>query len=173
MAKELLGRFLIREWKDGKKEKLKIIETEAYEGFEDKASHASRGKTARNSPMFAEAGTIYVYFTYGMHYMLNIVCGPKNHPSAVLIRGITHPQPLSYIKRGEKTKNINLSGPGRLTKYLKIDKTFNNQKLGKKIGLWIKSPKQNTKIRILKTPRVGVAYAGPAWSRKLYRFVLK
>ena len=95
MAKELLGRFLIREWKDGKKEKLKIIETEAYEGFEDKASHASRGKTARNSPMFAEAGTIYVYFTYGMHYMLNIVCGPKNHPSAVLIRGITHPQPLS------------------------------------------------------------------------------
>jgi DNA-3-methyladenine glycosylase len=165
VAKDLLGKFLCRKL-NGKVEKFKIVETEAYEGFTDKASHASRGKTLRNSPMFEEAGTIYVYFTYGMHYMLNIVCGDKGHPSAVLIRGIE-----------------GVVGPGRLTKYLNVDKTLNNQKLGKKVGLWIESlPTQIShgrnksvyaeKTKILKTPRIGVDYSGPIWSKKLWRFVL-
>ena len=159
MAKDLIGKYLVRVV-DGKKEVCKIIETEAYEGFKDKASHASRGKTPRNSPMFDKPGTIYVYFTYGMHWMLNIVCGKKGHPAAVLIRGVE-----------------DCIGPGRLTKKLKIDKSLNGKMLGKKSGLWISAyaegPGETRKIEILKTPRVGVDYAGPIWSKKLYRFVLK
>src|SRR4051812_3049610 len=87
VSKDLLGKYLVR--RIGKKTLIfKIIETEAYEGPDDKASHASRGQTPRNIPMFGNPGTIYVYFTYGMHWMLNIVCGKKGHPAAVLIRGI-------------------------------------------------------------------------------------
>ena len=172
VAKELVGKYLIR--KIGTKvEKYKIVETEAYEGFRDKASHASYGKTLRNNPMFEKPGTIYVYFTYGMHWMLNIVCGKKGHPAAVLIRGID-----------------DCSGPARLTKKLEINKNLNAKMLGKKTGLWIEKSipsdislklknknKQiediSSKLKIIKTPRIGVDSAGPVWSKKLYRFVLE
>ena len=87
VAKELLGKCLVR--RIGKK-KLRVIitEVEVYDGFRDKASHASRGKTKRNELMFGDAGHWYVYFTYGMHWMLNIVTRKKDYPAAVLIRGI-------------------------------------------------------------------------------------
>lgn len=185
VAKDLIGKLLCRRLHDGKIEKWKIVETEGYEGFNDKASHASRGKTPRNSPMFEEAGTIYVYFTYGMHYMLNIVCGPKDHPSAVLVRGVStspqnfqKPHPSRYARtlplagEGKQERKLNLIGPARLTKFLQIDKSLNNKKLGKESGLWIESPKDITKLKIIKTPRIGVDYSGEIWSKKLYRFVL-
>ena len=184
VAKELLGCFLCT-----KKGKFRIVETEAYEGIKDKASHASRGKTERNEVMFEGAGTIYIYFTYGMHWMLNIVCGPKGHPGAVLIRGITASPPSVPLPLLVKEKGViqkpDLSGPARLTKYLEIDKRLNNQKLGKKVGLWMEENTDCPKIRgrakmvnqqksiITRTPRIGVAYAGPIWSQKKWRFVLK
>ena len=185
VAQDLLGKILVRKL-NGKVQKFKIIETEAYEGLDDKASHASRGKTLRNAPMFAEAGTIYVYFTYGIHYMLNIVCGPKGHPSAVLIRGIAllnnssslaslGPSLTTREGKNHKQKQLNLIGPARLTKYLEIDKTLNNKKLGKSSGLWIESPKLkigNSKLKIIRTPRIGIDSSGPIWSQKLLRFVL-
>lgn len=132
-----------------------IIETEAYDGFEDKASHASRGETPRNKVMFGEAGVWYVYFVYGMHHMLNIVTGAKGYPSAVLIRGVE-----------------GISGPARLTKALGIDRAMNEQKAERKSGLWIEDrgvivPKN----RIERTPRIGVAYAGEEWAEKPWRFV--
>ena len=158
VAKDLLGKYLVR--KVGNKiSQHKIIEVEAYGGLNDKASHASRGKTERNSPMFGEAGTIYVYFTYGMHWMLNIVCREKGYPAAVLIRGLE-----------------DVSGPARLTKKLKIDKKLNRLKLGKKTGLWFVAStathrEGGKKIKYIRTPRIGVAYAGE-WAQKPYRFVL-
>ena len=155
VAKDLLGKYLVRKI-GGKIEKYKIIETEAYEGVKDKASHASRGQTERNTPMFGQSGTIYVYFTYGMHWMLNISCGKKGHPAAVLIRGVE-----------------DCNGPGRVTKKLKIDRKLNGKLLGKKSGLWIKVIGNSEKLKILKTPRIGINSAGPIWSKKLYRFVLK
>lgn len=166
MACDLLGKYLVR--KRGEKvEKFIITEVEAYDGFKDKASHASRGKTLRNAPMFGEAGRWYVYFTYGIHYMLNIVTGPKNYPAAVLIRGV---------------KGIN--GPGCLTKQLKIDKKFNNKSASLKTSLWIAASTESERvslqkafrsgnIKIKKTPRVGVAYAGTIWSKKKWRFDIK
>mgnify|MGYP001563591623 FL=1 len=101
VARELLGKCLVRKV-NGKIFKERITETEAYVGSHDLACHSSRGKTARNEIMFREAGTIYIYFTYGMHWMLNIVTEEKGFPAAVLIRS---------------TENI--TGPARLTKALK------------------------------------------------------
>jgi len=149
----------------------KIVETEAYEGVNDKASHASRGETARNKVMFGPSGRWYVYFTYGMHYMLNIVCGRKGYPAAVLIRGIIG-------EEGEK-----IIGPARLTKKFNVDKSFNGKKASRETRLWIEAHTSKThdrrflmygkKLKIMKTPRIGVDYSGPIWSNKLYRFVLK
>src|SRR3989338_10263905 len=103
VAQDLLGKFLVR--KIGNKEITSmIIEVEAYDGFKDKASHASKGRTLRNEVMFGEAGRWYVYLIYGMYWMLNIVTGPKDYPAAILIRGV-----------------VDASGPGRLTKFFKIN----------------------------------------------------
>lgn len=86
VARNLLGKVLVRRYR-GKTSAYVITEVEAYDGPQDKASHAYRGKTARNAPMFGEAGCWYVYFVYGMYWMLNIVTGPKKYPAAILIRG--------------------------------------------------------------------------------------
>jgi DNA-3-methyladenine glycosylase len=152
VAENLLGKFLVRGGKV-----YMITEVEAYDGFEDKASHASRGETPRNTVMFREAGVWYVYFVYGMHHMLNIVTGAKGYPAAVLIRGVE-----------------GISGPARLTKALGVDRKMNEQKAEPEGGLWIEDcgiiiPKN----RIEKTPRIGVAYSGEEWAGKPWRFVLK
>lgn len=156
VAKELLGKYLVR--RQGARDiPLMITEVEAYDGPNDKACHASCGKTERNKVMFSEGGKWYVYFTYGMHWMLNIVTGPQNYPAAVLIRGTDK-----------------VAGPGRLTKYLKIDKKFNGALANKKNGLWIED--RGCKIKaseILKGPRVGVDYSGPVWTKKLWRFYIR
>lgn len=154
VARELLGKYLVRKV-DGKPVAYKIVETEAYDGDGDMACHAARGKTARNAPMFEKAGTIYVYFTYGMHWMLNIVCRESGFPAAVLIRGVE-----------------GISGPARLTKALGIDKQLNGKTLGKNTGLWIEDLCEPSPKRISCTPRIGVDYAGK-WAKKKWRFVLE
>ena len=175
VAEELLGKFLVR--KIGKKEiACMITETESYDGPNDKASHAHKGRTPRTEVMFGPAGRLYVYFCYGMHHMLNVVTGPQDYPAAVLIRGAKQPPfklPTSDLPAG-KAGIHSLDGPGKLTKYLKINKSLNGEKAEKRSGVWF----ENRGVRIkksdvLKTPRVGVAYAGPVWSKKKMRFVLK
>lgn len=153
VARELIGCYLVR--KQGTNvEKFIITETEAYDGIDDLACHASKGRTKRTEIMFGEAGYLYVYLVYGMHWMLNIVTGPKDYPSAVLIRGVSGYQ-----------------GPAKLTKRLNITGKLNGQKLGEEI--WIERVEEKiAKEKILQTPRVGVEYAGPIWSKKEWRFVL-
>lgn len=154
VAKDLLGKFLVRKVSE-KEIALVIVEVEAYDGFKDKSSHASRGKTLRNAVMFGPAGYFYVYFTYGMHWMLNVVTGEKDYPAAILIRGAGK-----------------ISGPARLTKFMKIDKRLNGQKAGKKTGLWFESRDVQVNSKIIKrTSRIGVAYAGTVWANKNYRFI--
>ncbi|MEK7657580.1 MAG: DNA-3-methyladenine glycosylase [Patescibacteria group bacterium] len=155
IAKNLLGKFLVR--RIGEKEiALMIAEVEVYDGFSDKASHASRGITEKNKIMFDKAGNWYVYFTYGMHWMLNLVVGPENYPAAVLIRGTDK-----------------ISGPARITKYLKIDGKFNGKSANKKTGLWIEDRGVKIKLSKIKSAkRIGVDYAGSYWSRRKLRFYL-
>jgi len=155
VARELLGKYLVRKIRN-REVALKITEVEAYDGLKDKASHASRGKTERNTPMFGPAGRFYVYFVYGIHWMLNIVTGKKGFPAAILIRSTAE-----------------ISGPARLTKILRIGKSFNGKPALSKSGLWFENRGEIIhRGEIKKTPRIGVAYAGPVWSKKPYRFVL-
>ena len=164
VAKELIGKYLVRKYYSTSHKryvvaKEKITEVEAYVGPHDLACHSSKGRTKRCEPMFGKAGTIYVYFTYGIHWMLNIVTEEKDFPAAVLIRGTEH-----------------VSGPARLTKKFKIDKMLNGKRLGKKTGLWIESPSLKASAyrgKILRTPRIGVSYALNGWAKKPYRFILK
>lgn len=159
IARSLIGKFLARRLK-GKNKAYMITEVEAYDGFRDKASHAHRGRTKRNEIMFGHAGRWYVYFTYGMHWMLNIVTGPEDYPAAILIRGV-------------QSASRQINGPARLTKAFKIDKYLNGKSADKKSGLWIENGGVKFKSRDIKSmPRVGVNYAGPAWSNKKYRFSL-
>ena len=163
VTKDLLGKYLVR--KIGNRViREKITEVEAYVGPYDLACHSSRGKTERNKVMFEKAGTIYVYFTYGMHWMLNIVTEKKDYPAAILIRGTEH-----------------YKGPAILTKNLKIDKSLNGQKLGTKSGLWIEEDVScdtmiyhsvSKKLRIERSPRVGINFAPEPWRSKKYRFKL-
>ncbi len=154
VAKELIGCVLVR--KSGAQvERYVITETEAYEGPYDQASHAFRGRTPRSEVMFGKPGIIYVYLIYGMHYMLNIVTGKKDHPGAVLIRGVS-----------------GYAGPGKVTKLLHIDKTLNTKPLGTTTHLWIEFPPTPFSQKILRTPRIGIDYAGDVWKNKKYRFAL-
>jgi DNA-3-methyladenine glycosylase len=165
VARDLLGCFLVRRL-GSKIIKTIITETEAYHGPRDLASHASRGRTSRNEVMFGPPGIIYVYFTYGMHYMLNIVTGPCDYPAAVLIRGLT---PVEVGGRF-----LNLAGPARLTKALKIDKSFNKLPVfTKKHGLWLEARKKEVKsTQIKRAKRIGIDYAGPYRDKK-WRFILE
>lgn len=155
-AQDLLGKYLIVQDRAVQHE-LIINEVEAYDGPNDKASHAYHGKTDRTKIMFEEGGTLYIYLVYGMHWMLNIVTGKRGYPAAILIRG------AGQIK-----------GPGRLSRFLGLNEELNGKLAIPKTGLWFEDrgltiQKQN----ILATERIGIAYAGPIWAKKLYRFLIK
>jgi DNA-3-methyladenine glycosylase len=156
VAKDLLGKFIVRKIR-GKEISAMITETESYDGPHDLASHASKGKTKRTAVMFGHPGYFYIYLCYGIHYMLNVVTRERDYPAAVLIRGLD--------------KAI---GPGRVTNFLKIDKEFNGKPADKNSGLWFEDRGLKIPIRkIIKTPRIGVGYAGPVWSLKKFRFLIK
>ena len=156
VARELLGKFLVR--KIGKKEIAGMItETEAYDGLQDKASHASKGRTKRTEIMFGHAGNFYVYLVYGMNYMLKVVTREHGYPAAVLIRGIA-----------------NANGPGKVTRFFHINKAFNQKPASASTGLWFEDRGEALlKSKVKKLSRVGVAYAGPVWSAKKWRFTIK
>ncbi|HKL16823.1 MAG TPA: DNA-3-methyladenine glycosylase [Patescibacteria group bacterium] len=148
IAKSLIGKFLVK----GDKA-LIISEVEVYSGKKDLASHASKGKTKRTAPMFGKPGIWYVYLVYGVYYMLNIVTEKKGFPAAILIRA-----------------TFSVKGPGKLTKHLKIDKSFNNKPAKRQTGLWIEDrgiKPDPSNIKALK--RVGIDYA-KEWKDKLLRF---
>ena len=157
VAKELLGKFVVKAQERDKNLSFLITEVEAYDGPEDKASHASRGRTPRTEVMFWEGGYFYVYLVYGMHFMLNIVTGAEDYPAAVLLRG---------------TREV--SGPGRLTKQLGVDKSWNKQPVHPDSGLWVEDRGVEINDKdIITGPRVGVDYAGQVWKNKPYRFSIK
>ena len=160
VARDLIGcRLAIQ--RDGRIERYIVTETEAYDGAADLASHAARGKTKRNEIMFRHAGHIYVYFCYGIHWMLNVVTGDVDYPAAVLIRGVE-----------TLDGKIHYNGPAKLTKALGITGSINGQVLSKKTGLWFESPRPNSpKLKVVTSPRIGVDYSGPIWSQKRYRFL--
>ncbi len=162
VARELIGCRLVV-GRETTVRRFVITETEAYDGPEDLACHASKGRTKRTDVLFREPGTIYVYLCYGLHWLINFVTGPVGYPSAVLVRGI---QTLDG-----RTK---YNGPAKLTKALGITGEFNGRVLSRETGLWVEPRGALAgEPRIAATPRIGVDYAGPIWSKVHYRFVLQ
>jgi DNA-3-methyladenine glycosylase len=154
VAHDLIGGRLY--WKNGEQSDSRIItETEAYVGPDDLASHAARGRTKRNEAMFGHPGTFYIYFVYGLHWMLNVVTGPVGFPAAVLIRGVD-----------------GIVGPARLTKALGITGKLNGKLASKETGVWFSEGPRLARKHIMRSARIGVDYAGAVWSLKPYRFRL-
>ncbi|KKP79879.1 MAG: hypothetical protein A2271_01330 [Candidatus Moranbacteria bacterium RIFOXYA12_FULL_35_19] len=150
VSQDLLGCFLVRK-KGQKIIRAMITETESYRGFDDLASHASKGKTKRNELMFGEAGRAYTYLVYGMHWMFNVIAEEKDFPAAVLIRGVE----LLNEKGGIVRK---LDGPAKLTKFFGINGKFNGIDITQKKFLWVEKGNIKNK-KIIKSKRVGVDYA--------------
>lgn len=155
VARELLGKYLVRKYK-GTTRAVMITEVEVYDGSKDKGSHAIKGKTLRNAVMFGDPGVWYVYLVYGMHNMLNIVTREINYPAAILIRGAD-----------------GINGPGRLTKALHITRALNQKTANQSSGLWIEDRGVIFSAKnIVRTPRIGIDYAGKYWAGKLLRFAV-
>ena len=155
VARDLIGKQLCRRLESGNIIRARICETEAYDGFEDRASHASKGATTRNVVMFGPPGRAYIYLCYGVHWLFNITTREKGYPAAVLIRAVE-----------------GVAGPGRLTKHFQISSSFNDQLLTRVGGLWVEDVDgEVSPTRIVATPRVGVNYAGAEWAAMPWRFV--
>jgi DNA-3-methyladenine glycosylase len=153
VAEDIPGCRLIRNFPNAP-EIYTINEIEIYRGEEDEACHARRGKTPRTEVMYEEGGLLYVYLIYGMHWMMNIVTGEKDNPQAILIRG------LKEIK-----------GPGRITKSIQIDGTFNREDLVESEFIWLERGPQKDK-KLIKKPRIGIDYAGEYYRNIHWRYML-
>ena len=153
VAPELIGQYLVRNYPDGKMMRYQITEVEAYRGSEDLACHASKGKTERTEIMYHQGGHIYMYLIYGMYWMLNFVTSIEDIPQAVLIRGVG-----------------DLDGPGKLTRELKIDKSFYGEDLASSKRIWVEPSDKS--VKLIATPRINIDFAGDVWSKKLWRFLL-
>ena len=166
VAKELLGKVLIKETPSGIIQ-TKIVDVEAYVGPKDKACHASKGRTKRTEIMFGPAGFTYVYLIYGMYHCLNIVTEEEDYPAAILIRG------LELL--GEEDAPVcqnRIDGPGRVCRFLDIDRTHNGLDTTLGRNLWIEDHGLVvTRKQTQALPRIGVDYAGE-WAKKLWRFCL-
>jgi len=163
IAKDLIGRYIFTHFDGGITAGI-IIETEAYEGVTDRASHAFGGRrTARTEVMFADGGIAYVYLCYGIHSLFNIVTNRQDVPHAVLIRGIYPAEGLDIMKRRTLTPDLGPgsgSGPGKVSKLLGIHYSHSGIDLsGDKI--WLEDRGLNLHGEILTGTRIGVQYAGP------------
>ncbi len=159
VARSLIGKYLVRSI-DGRMLAGKIVEVEAYVGPQDKACHASKGRTQRTDVMFGPGGIAYVYLIYGMHHCLNVVTERKEFPSAVLIRAIEIDGKL-------------IDGPGRLCRALQIDRRLNRGDLTTGEALWFEDRGALVgREDVGAHPRVGVDYAGE-WAKKPWRFRLR
>ena len=153
VARDLVGKVLVRRTADGEK-RLRISETEAYCGEEDTACHAHKGRTNRTEVLYRQAGTVYVYLCYGIHWLLNIVTGEEEQPQAVLIRAC-----------------VNAPGPGRLTKKLSITGELNRKSILDTEDFWIEDDGFRCEIELDK--RVGIGYASQEDQDKLWRFKMR
>lgn len=171
VARQLLGKYLVRKHPDGKTVG-RIVETEAYIGPHDLACHASRGRTARTEIMFGRAGYAYVYFIYGVYYCLNIVTEEIDHASAVLIRALEPVEGMELMQKRRRTEMLrNLtSGPGKLCDAFAIDKSLNGADICANI-LYIED-RGEPAPKIIARPRIGVDYAGK-WKDKPWRFLVR
>ena len=172
LARQLLGMRLVR-LVDGRRVGGPIVETEAYRGQEDLACHARHGRTRRTAVMYGPGGRAYVYFTYGMHWMLNCVASPEGFPAAVLLRAIQPTEGLELIAQQRAGRSVQewCNGPAKLTQALAIDGGFNGVDLSTRDGnLWIEWGEAATEENLVVGPRVGIGGVPEPWLSIPWRF---
>lgn len=152
VAPDLIGKVVVRTMPSGSRQYFMITETEAYRGTDDKACHASKGMTPRTEVMFRKGGILYMYLIYGIHWMMNVVTSVEGNPQAVLIRGLA-----------------GVEGPGRLTRMLEMDGSFNGEDLLTSERIRFYDAGVSLKFREL--PRVGIDYAGEYWKSVPWRYL--
>ncbi len=181
LAQRLIGQRLVHVTRGGTRVSGVIVETEAYLGEEDRAAHSYGGRrTARNASMYARAGTAYVYFTYGMHHCVNVVCGREGEPTAVLLRALEPSEGSRVMLRrrrartGRAVRTEELcSGPARLTQALGIDRRQDGLDLVSDGRLFVEWLGERVSPDSLEnTARVGVAYAGE-WGKARLRWFMR
>ncbi|MCJ7722958.1 MAG: DNA-3-methyladenine glycosylase [Anaerolineales bacterium] len=174
VARELLGARLVR-LEDGVRISGVISETEAYVGEEDQGCHARSGLTARTAVMFGSPGYAYIYFTYGMHWMLNAVTEKEGYPAAVLIRAIQPVEGIDVIakRRGKQPRPRWTDGPAKVTQALGIEKVLNGVDLcDTNGGLWIEPGISIPDTSVTISPRVGLYTVPEPWKSKPWRFLV-
>lgn len=167
VARKLIGKRLVFAGPDGTCTG-RITETEAYIGTDDPACHAFKGRRGANEAMYAIGGIAYIYFTYGMHFMLNVVVGPKDFPAAILIRAVAPETGIELMKsrRGVTSEAHLARGPGNLCRAFGIDKRHNGIELSGPV-LWLEHTRTGGTIKT--SPRIGI---GDRWAHKPWRFYL-
>lgn len=181
MARQLIGQRLVRLEADGSRTAGLIVETEAYVGQDDLGCHASAGKTARNAVMFGPPGHTYVYFTYGMHWMLNLVCEAAGQPGAVLLRAVLPVEGVTRMRRrraawrarrrvrGELPQELLADGPAKLAQAFKIDDRWNGHDLCLPDSrLFVE--RTNRVEGVTTGPRVGLNSVPEPWKSIPWRF---
>ena len=181
VAQNLLGKYLVH--KIGSRKIVgKIVETEAYIGPVDLASHARRGKvTSRNLAEYMLGGHVYIYLVYGMYWQLNFSTGTSGKPECVLIRALEPIAPLKIKNKKLKIKNTNkkmkisnlANGPGKLCRYMKLDRRHYGLDLVTSREVWLETGEQIPKSKIVRAKRIGIDYAGKYWATKKWRFYIK
>lgn len=149
VARDLVGKVIVHG-----ETRMRISETEVYWGENDTACHASKGRTKRTEVLYAQAGTIYVYLCYGIHWLINIVTGDKEDPQAVLIRACAE-----------------APGPGKLTRALGITGEYNRKSILETPDLWIED--DGFRCAVETAPRVGIGYARAEDQARLWRYIMK
>jgi len=171
-ARSLLGARLVR-LIDGQRAAGYIVETEAYEGESDLACHARAGRTPRTETMYGPPGRAYVYFIYGMHWMLNCVTSQEGFPAAVLIRAMVPSEGLELIssRRAGRPQRDWTNGPARLCQALDIDSRQNGLDLTcAESGLWIEPGLSFPETALIVGPRVGIESVPEPWRSKPWRY---
>ena len=174
VARDLLGKLLVVPTATGTRVSGYIVETEAYRGPEDRASHAFGGRrTKRTETMYGLGGTAYVYFVYGMYNQFNVVTNVNDVPHAVLVRALEPAEGVELMRkrRGGKRDRDLSSGPGKLCIALGIDRGFDGADLLRD-RIWIEEGKKIPKTHIVSGPRVGIDYA-EEWIEKPWRFWIR
>lgn len=165
VARDMLGAYLVRK-KGQRMRRGMIVEVEVYPGPHDRASHAyGRKRTRRNAAEYLTGGHVYIYLVYGMYWQLNISTGAEGYPSCVLIRALAPYDKKSTIKE--------TNGPGKLCRWLKIDASLYAEDITASAAVWIEKRDSARRRTIVKTPRIGIDYAGREWALKPMRFYLK
>lgn len=177
VARDLLGRLIVRTLDDGTRLVARIVETEAYLGAPDRASHAwNNRRTARNASLYLPGGHWYVYFIYGMHHCLNVVSGRTGVGGAALIRAVEIVEGREAAQRlrgldGVARPGQIAGGPGRLCRALAIDRAFDGRSV-REANLWLARGEAVSQAEVAVGPRIGVAYAGEA-ARWPLRFAIR